>query len=211
MPYFPSSQTLDMAFSSNSPCNIFSAWLSPLHSMFPSIPSPSQLCSWNSTHLLKIAEESQSNWCLSWRTNSFIHLTNILFGIHLMFRKYINPKTSHFTSAASTTRDYPKQKSNWSQKLNLNPIVHTLGFPSDTSGKEPIRHMGKIPWRRVWQPTPVFLPGESHGGGWRARVHRVTKSWTWLKRLSKHTRAYFGHTIIYSIYCFISNSCSKAK
>ena len=21
----------------------------------------------------------------------------------------------------------------------------------------------KIPWRRVWQPTPLFLPGESHG------------------------------------------------
>ena len=24
----------------------------------------------------------------------------------------------------------------------------------------------KIPWRRKWQPTPVFLPGESHG--WRS-------------------------------------------
>ena len=23
--------------------------------------------------------------------------------------------------------------------------------------------VGKIPWRRAWQPTPVFLPGESHG------------------------------------------------
>ena len=23
--------------------------------------------------------------------------------------------------------------------------------------------MGKIPWRRKWQPTPVFLPGEFHG------------------------------------------------
>ena len=23
--------------------------------------------------------------------------------------------------------------------------------------------MGKIPWRREWQPTPVFLPGEFHG------------------------------------------------
>ena len=23
--------------------------------------------------------------------------------------------------------------------------------------------VGKIPWRRGWQPTPVFLPGESHG------------------------------------------------
>ena len=21
----------------------------------------------------------------------------------------------------------------------------------------------KIPWRRKWQPIPVFLPGESHG------------------------------------------------
>ena len=23
--------------------------------------------------------------------------------------------------------------------------------------------VGKIPWKRAWQPTPVFLPGESHG------------------------------------------------
>ena len=25
--------------------------------------------------------------------------------------------------------------------------------------------VGKIPWRRTWQPTPVFLPGESHEQG----------------------------------------------
>ena len=23
--------------------------------------------------------------------------------------------------------------------------------------------LGKISWRRKWQPTPVFLPGEPHG------------------------------------------------
>ena len=23
--------------------------------------------------------------------------------------------------------------------------------------------VGKIPWKRKWQPTPVCLPGESHG------------------------------------------------
>ena len=23
--------------------------------------------------------------------------------------------------------------------------------------------VGKIPWRKAWQPTPIFLPGESHG------------------------------------------------
>ena len=27
---------------------------------------------------------------------------------------------------------------------------------------------GRFPWRRKWQPTPVFLPGESHG--WRNLV-----------------------------------------
>ena len=23
--------------------------------------------------------------------------------------------------------------------------------------------LGRIPWSRKWQPSPVFLPGESHG------------------------------------------------
>ena len=48
------------------------------------------------------------------------------------------------------------------------------GFPGGASGKgltcqcrrckrlgcDP--WVGKIPWRRAWQPTPVLLPGESH-------------------------------------------------
>jgi len=50
-----------------------------------------------------------------------------------------------------------------------------MGFPGNTSGKESAyqcrRHkrsrldpwVRKIPWRRAWQPTPVFLPEESHG------------------------------------------------
>ena len=32
-------------------------------------------------------------------------------------------------------------------------------------GLSPGPWVGKIPWRRAWQPTPVFLPGESHGQG----------------------------------------------
>ena len=40
-------------------------------------------------------------------------------------------------------------------------------------------------WRRKWQPTPVFLPGESQGwGAWWAAVYGVTQSQTRLKRLS---------------------------
>ena len=47
-----------------------------------------------------------------------------------------------------------------------------MGFPGGTSGKEPACQdrrcridpwVRKIPWRRAWQSTPVFLPGESRG------------------------------------------------
>ena len=40
----------------------------------------------------------------------------------------------------------------------------------------------KDPWRRKWQPTPVFLSGESHvdRGAWWAIVHGIAKCQTWL-------------------------------
>ena len=42
-----------------------------------------------------------------------------------------------------------------------------------------------IHWRKKWQPTPVFLPGEFQGqGAWWAAVYGVTQSQTWLKQLS---------------------------
>ena len=47
----------------------------------------------------------------------------------------------------------------------------------------------KIPLRRAWQPTLLFLLGESHGQRSLA-VHRVPKSWTQLKRLSMHLWLY---------------------
>ena len=37
-------------------------------------------------------------------------------------------------------------------------------LPWQLSDKEsPDPWVGKIPWRRTWQTTPVFLPGKSHG------------------------------------------------
>ena len=62
--------------------------------------------------------------------------------------------------------------------LRFNAIPSSFGengFPRWCSGKESTclcrrlkRHgfdswVGKIPWSRKWQPTPVFLPGKSHG------------------------------------------------
>ena len=44
----------------------------------------------------------------------------------------------------------------------------------------------KIPWRRKWQPTPVFLPGKSRGH-WSlvGYCHGVSYSLTWLSTHSK--------------------------
>ena len=63
-----------------------------------------------------------------------------------------------------------------------------------TSGKEPAcqcrrdwrlrfnSQVRKILWDEAWQPTPVFLPGESLEQRW-ATVHRVMKNQTQLKQL----------------------------
>ena len=33
----------------------------------------------------------------------------------------------------------------------------------DSGDIAPNPWVGKIPWRRKWQPTPIFLPRKSHG------------------------------------------------
>ena len=65
--------------------------------------------------------------------------------------------------------------------LNVNTYMHLSiylcrwGFPGSTSGEEATCQrqrckrcrfdpwVGKTPWRRAWQSTPVFLPGECYG------------------------------------------------
>ena len=59
----------------------------------------------------------------------------------------------------------PRVRHNWTTSLSLFTFMH---------------------WRRKWQPTPVFLPGESQGW-WSlvgCRLWGRTESDTWLKRLS---------------------------
>ena len=58
---------------------------------------------------------------------------------------------------------------------NIQPTVSKYVLPRWLSGKESTCQcrrckrcrfdpwIGKIPWRRKWQPTPVLLPGKSHG------------------------------------------------
>ena len=78
---------------------------------------------------------------------------------------------------------------------------HTSGFPGGISGKEPTCQCRSIkrcrfdpwvrknPWRRAWQSTPVFLPGESHG----QRSHGLHRLWhDWNMKITTHACLYFG-------------------
>ena len=48
-------------------------------------------------------------------------------------------------------------------------VLYTGGFPGGSDGKESACNVrpgfdpwvGKIPWKRSWQPTPVFFPEDS--------------------------------------------------
>ena len=91
-------------------------------------------------------------------------------------------------------------KSQWLSKADRkNALTYKciLGFPSGSEVKATacnagdlgsIPGLGRFPWRRKWQPTPVFLPGESHGQrslvGYSPRGHKESDTTEWLHSLT---------------------------
>ena len=87
---------------------------------------------------------------------------------------------------------------NW--EISINPTTSD-GLPPMTQQVKNLPAMqemqetwvGKIPWSRKWQPTPVFLPGESYGQrnlvGYSPRGHKESDMTEWL---SMHTLQHPG-------------------
>ena len=67
---------------------------------------------------------------------------------------------------------------------------------------------GEDPLEKEMQPTPVLLPGKSHGqeGAWWIVVHVVPKSWTWLSTLTpKVSRGLHHFSAFFLFLNFTSN------
>ena len=76
-------------------------------------------------------------------------------------------------------------------------------LPRSASGKESAhqrgRHkrrglgpwMGQIPWRRAWQPTPVFVPGESPWTEEPGRLQPMGSQRAGHNRATKHSTAQY--------------------
>ena len=52
---------------------------------------------------------------------------------------------------------------NWASQVAL-VVKNLLASAGDMRHRFDLR-VRRVPWRRAWQPTPVFLPGESYGQG----------------------------------------------
>ena len=74
------------------------------------------------------------------------------------------------------------------RERELRNCLTSLGFPYSSVGKESacgagnlasISGSGRFPWRRKWQSTPIFLPGESHGQrslvGYSPKSQKITE------------------------------------
>ena len=74
----------------------------------------------------------------------------------------------------------------------------------------------KIPWRRKWQPSPVFLPGKSHGqrslagyNPWCCKESDWVHIHTHTHR-DKHTNVDYGKfKLIYSLVALVQNVYGK--
>ena len=115
---------------------------------------------------------------------------------HLLFNKYFN-----LSNTASEQRVLC-HKEKYECKLYIDPHmdVTSLAFPGVSNGKESscyagdpdsIPGLGRLPWKRKWQPIPVFcLENSINRGAWRAALRGVAKSRT---RLSdKHLCFHFS-------------------
>ena len=87
-------------------------------------------------------------------------------------------------------------------------------MPASAGDMASIAGLGRFLWRRPWQPTPVFLPGESYGQ--RSLVGygpQGCKELDTTERMCARTHAHtHTHTHTYSLYtwhyCFHIQQCN---
>ena len=134
---------------------------------------------------------------LSWAIFFIIFIPNTLclhLFIHLLF---VFPLESKFHESRNLEDFYyctPRIFTNWMKTGGHHLCLKNLPHPTRSSlVAQLVKSLpvmwetqvqfpgGKIPWRRAWQPTPVFLPGKSHGqrslAGYSPWGHRVGHNW----------------------------------
>ena len=111
----------------------------------PGLPVHHQLPEFTETHVHRVSEIFIN---LGW-SNGFSEMTLKTQAT----KEKINwtpPKPKTFVLQRTQSRKWKDYQKNGRKHLQIIHLMSNLWT-------------GKIPWRREWQPTPIFLPGKSHG------------------------------------------------
>ena len=86
-----------------------------------------------------------------------------IYGLLLNHRKECN--TAICSNMDGPRDDQTKCSQSDKDKYHMTSLIHGIPVAQTVKNLPMMQEtwVGKIPWRREWQPTPVFLPGESHG------------------------------------------------
>ena len=133
------------------------------------------LCGWDILCMENKANELAG--CPGWHgKKAGIGETEVIIGtkrpcIHLEIGQNLRPPPSVEGEFRLSLFSFLRQR-DLSRCISLWWCSQSLGFSVVSDGKESVcsaRELGSVtgsgqsPWRKQWQPTPVFLPGESHG------------------------------------------------
>ena len=141
-------------------------------------------------HILKANRDNMNNWWICQSPNrqyssllsprpEFVIIRELLYEINMYFKVTMSwltdyAQTSLFwmwmcklSPSCSFLFKCIKPEANlWASQvapLLKNPPANAEDRQGWISWVRKSPWVEKIPWRRKWQPTPVFLPGESHG------------------------------------------------
>ena len=134
----------------------------------------------------KCPVHTASPWLVSW-VNDEVDGDFILCWVWIYVASVCTTTGQHLEQSLwPITLEQALNNSYLKRKVNQHPLV-----PEFPNSKISYIFTGSRngPWRRQWQPTPVFLPGESQGrGAWWAAFYGVAQSWARLKWLSSSSR-----------------------
>ena len=136
-------------------------------------------------------------WCRVENKSDFIHITTFELVAVIMTSWYVDttfpviPVSQGIKSLRSTIwvmwgKPTPHQgNGDWVDPYTLIMVVAQAVMCLQCRRPGFDLWIGKIPWRREWLPTPVFLPGESHGqrtlagySPWGHKESNMTEQWT---------------------------------
>ena len=121
------------------------------------------------------------------------------------------PTPGNLTDTTLTNGDFHYKCKCILQKGNINlgrgfPLAQDLTYTLQCRRYVFDSWVGKIPWRREWQPTPVFLPAESQGqrslAGYSPQGHKELDT---TERLSTHT----SNLVWRPVLCLLKNNQPK--